>query len=531
LWGGQLQFPFGSGSIIVDNTVNGNTIQNDSNTANGVTIIGNHVLGACPATGFAGISVVGATSTVQGNYISVWCQAALRIYGGNGHNVSGNQFIALGATSTTDGIYDDSTGGGSLNTNQNLLQNNSISGFPVCVGVTFDGNTITNNTYSNCAVGTEFSDSSGSGYVMKDNYVAFNQMIGVTTPFVPNNQTDPSNEYIGTYFGNTGFGTSTPSSPLTVYGSTSTPLVLFDQLSTGDILDAQQSGITIVGFDSQGAYATSGAALSLQKATGNSFYSLNMYASSTGNLYQFNSESGNSNGYNVDFETQGKSLLYMDMTNSRVGVSTSTPGSLLSLGVSGNASGINFSLSTSTFENAGGINLTKGCFAINGTCLISSSASSTLLSDNNTFSGVDTFTNGSSNFAGTWQSFSPSHFLTTSPTLLQVLTQGNNASGLNINDAGTSTFSYLSATSTNGASAPAITVGGSTNTGIFSAGTNLLGLASAGSSLVWNGTTGAFYPGSSGTKNLGQTTNLWNDLFVNNDDSFDRHGRLYDRSI
>jgi hypothetical protein len=39
-------------------------------------------------------------------------------------------------------------------------------------------------------------------------------------------------------------------------------------------------------------------------------------------------------------------------------------------------------------------------------------ASSTLLSDSNTFSGVDLFTNSSSNFAGTWQTFSPSHFQT-----------------------------------------------------------------------------------------------------------------------
>lgn len=63
-----------------------------------------------------------------------------------------------------------------------------------------------------------------------------------------------------------------------------------------------------------------------------------------------------------------------------VGISTTTPGSLLSLGVSGNASGINFSLATSTFENAGGINLTTGCFAINGTCIGGSGGSGTVTS-------------------------------------------------------------------------------------------------------------------------------------------------------
>ena len=47
------------------------------------------------------------------------------------------------------------------------------------------------------------------------------------------------------------------------------------------------------------------------------------------------------------------------------------------------------STSTATSTFGGGINLTTGCFAIKGTCL--NSASSTLLSDNNTFSGVNVF--------------------------------------------------------------------------------------------------------------------------------------------
>lgn len=39
-------------------------------------------------------------------------------------------------------------------------------------------------------------------------------------------------------------------------------------------------------------------------------------------------------------------------------------------------------------------------------------SSSTLLTDTNTFSGVNLFTNASSDFSGTWQTFSPSHFQT-----------------------------------------------------------------------------------------------------------------------
>ena len=56
-----------------------------------------------------------------------------------------------------------------------------------------------------------------------------------------------------------------------------------------------------------------------------------------------------------------------------VGVGTTTPGSLLSLG------GIaNFTTSTSTFYSSGGINLASGCFAIAGNCISLSSLSGTL---------------------------------------------------------------------------------------------------------------------------------------------------------
>jgi hypothetical protein len=46
-----------------------------------------------------------------------------------------------------------------------------------------------------------------------------------------------------------------------------------------------------------------------------------------------------------------------------------------------------------------------------GTAAITvNAASSTALSDTNTFSGVDKFTNASSDFSGTWQTFAPAHF-------------------------------------------------------------------------------------------------------------------------
>ena len=59
------------------------------------------------------------------------------------------------------------------------------------------------------------------------------------------------------------------------------------------------------------------------------------------------------------------------LTNGNVGIGTTSPGSLLSLGTTG---GINFALGTSTFgSSANGINLTNGCYAIGGNCLTASS--------------------------------------------------------------------------------------------------------------------------------------------------------------
>ncbi len=61
--------------------------------------------------------------------------------------------------------------------------------------------------------------------------------------------------------------------------------------------------------------------------------------------------------------TVGTNSLVVNPTTGNVGIGTSTPGSLLSLG------GIaNFTTATSTFYSSGGINLTSGCFAVNGVC-------------------------------------------------------------------------------------------------------------------------------------------------------------------
>jgi len=79
-----------------------------------------------------------------------------------------------------------------------------------------------------------------------------------------------------------------------------------------------------------------------------------------------------------------------------VGIGTTTPGSIFSIN-----NVANLTAATSTFYSTGGINLTAGCFALNGTCITGSggggsSASSTLLTDTNTWSGNQTFNGGAS---------------------------------------------------------------------------------------------------------------------------------------
>jgi hypothetical protein len=76
-----------------------------------------------------------------------------------------------------------------------------------------------------------------------------------------------------------------------------------------------------------------------------------------------------------------------------VGISTSTPGSLFAIG------GVaNFDTATSTFYGTGGINLSAGCFAVNGTCLTSGSSFAYPFPNNATTTQIAF--NGGATFAG-----------------------------------------------------------------------------------------------------------------------------------
>ena len=87
-----------------------------------------------------------------------------------------------------------------------------------------------------------------------------------------------------------------------------------------------------------------------------------------------------------------------------------------------NGAGTNGSINVNTDGTAGSAQLSTsllstdrkfnfpdvaGTLCVQGSC---SAASSTLLADANTFTGINSFTNASSNWGGTWQTYSPVHF-------------------------------------------------------------------------------------------------------------------------
>ncbi len=150
--------------------------------------------------------------------------------------------------------------------------------------------------------------------------------------------------------GKLGVGTTNPSVNLHVVGNTA-PDIRVDTISSGD---------PTVSFANAGVRKWS--------------------------LYQ--QASTNNFGF---YDWTNSTFRLLAMANGNVGIGTTTPGSLLSVG--GDAVGINFGLGTTTFSTTGGINLAKGgCFAVGGTCLVNTPAFSNTLANGGT--ATTTFYNG-----------------------------------------------------------------------------------------------------------------------------------------
>ena len=72
----------------------------------------------------------------------------------------------------------------------------------------------------------------------------------------------------------------------------------------------------------------------------------------------------NANAIGENARVACSNCMVLGASGTNVGIGTTSPGSLLSIN-----NLVNFTAATSTFYSTGGINLTSGCFAINGTCI------------------------------------------------------------------------------------------------------------------------------------------------------------------
>lgn len=184
---GKIQFPFANNSVISNNILGTDTIQNDANTANNVVITGNMLLGITPASGYGGISVTGSNPTITNNYILVTAQSGIRVFGSGTGGIISNNFIDGTDPSTggSNGIYPD-------HSNDMVITGNNIHNFSVAVQVVFDNNTVSLNKIISCTTGVKLANSSSSGHVISNAQIFYNDLAGATTAFDPQNQTSYS---------------------------------------------------------------------------------------------------------------------------------------------------------------------------------------------------------------------------------------------------------------------------------------------------------------------------------------------------
>ena len=239
-----------------------------------------------------------------------------------------------------------------------------------------------------------------------------------------------------------GIGTSTPYAKLTVWGdstnATDDALAVVNSAST-TLLTVSNSGLTTI-LALQASAATTTALFAVTASTTDLFAS-NFTLSGPLHLALGNGALGMNNG-----------LVYAGATT------TAGTGLAYSNG-SFNVSG----LTASQFASP---NISQWTNNVGYLTSLTGAASSTLLSDTNIFTGLNNFTNASSNFAGTWQSLTPAAFQPAGSYATFGYPFPNNATttGLGI---------YASSTIGNGAQNGGLTInGGATSTTLTLAGSN-----------------------------------------------------------
>ena len=141
-------------------------------------------------------------------------------------------------------------------------------------------------------------------------------------------------------------------------------------LTSCDTIDTDVNGILKCGTDTSTAGAGSDV---IYLATGGTTYYVASSTASDNLSWRFNNGFVSSASSTIvgDFVLKDQSSFYWDNTNAFLGLGSSTPGSILSIG--GAATGWNFNTAATTTKNGaagtGGIDIKDGCFAINGTCV------------------------------------------------------------------------------------------------------------------------------------------------------------------
>jgi hypothetical protein len=214
--------------------------------------------------------------------------------------------------------------------------------------------------------GTGSDCGSGSGITGSTGQVAYfsgsNTAVGTSTIFL-------------TTAGNFGVGTTAPSKLFTVEGNQSGGVARiqrdFPSTPSTSIIGTYDILLNETGAGSLADLTGPGQTFGVSLAGG----AENIQA----DISSFRDGADTNGGFFVRTYNAGTPAVALAIDSSqRVGVGSTTPGTLLSVG---DTAGINFSTATSTFNSTGGINLKSGCFALNGTCLSTGAVSSVANSD------------------------------------------------------------------------------------------------------------------------------------------------------
>ena len=163
LLGTGIQFPFSDGAIITNNTVIDSTegIQNDTNTADHVTITSNKLVNITPASGYAGIRVAGSYSTIVGNDVQVSTGDGIAGTALYYSTVADNVITSTAAAANGSAINDGSGGGRCIISGNIVYSPASGQGFSYLITTTGDYHVVTAN---NTVVGSLDGINNSGGY-------------------------------------------------------------------------------------------------------------------------------------------------------------------------------------------------------------------------------------------------------------------------------------------------------------------------------------------------------------------------------